>query len=336
MEFLSLEASDYESALRQARSEYGNAVRIHTRKDFTKASMLSKQKRCKITFYLVESKPPVSVVEEDPGRIEVFDADAYMQELLVSNDVPSSLHAEAKQLLVADKGEHSRAEVEIALLQYLFDGMQFEEEISSRYAVFVGAAGVGKTTISIKTALHLRSQKAKRVALLSLDTNRVGSLGHIRQLSREFALPLFEASHEKALSELLPSLESFDHVLVDTCSFSAKYEEMKPIQDAMLALLGEKECSTYLVLSATFKESDLAAQLQIFSPLHIRAGICTKLDETRGIGTLLGFTRKSNLPLLFLSDGQTIPDDLHIASASHLMKCLQGFSLDVTQFFPSA
>ncbi|MDD3455998.1 MAG: hypothetical protein PHF04_03585, partial [Sphaerochaeta sp.] len=91
-----------------------------------------------------------------------------------------------------------------------------------------------------------------------------------------------------------------------------------------------------LVLSATFKESDLAAQLQIFSPLRIRAGICTKLDETRGIGTLLGFTRKSNLPLLFLSDGQTIPDDLHIASASHLMKCLQGFSLDVTQFFPSA
>ena len=331
LEFFDLEASDYESALRQARSTYGNAVRIHTRKDFTKGTTLSKQKRCRITFYLVDQKP--RAVEQESEPAPAFDAEACLQKLLASNDVPPALHASAREQVLLSKAGHTQAEVEVGLLQYLFEGVQFEDEIAARFAVFVGAAGVGKTTTLIKTALYLRARKARKVALLTLDTNRIGSLGQIRQFAREFALPLFEAPSFKALAGLLPELDAYDHVLVDTCAFSAKDEEQKMRQNALLAMIHEQ--STFLVVSATSKESDLSAQLQYFSDQRMKAVICTKLDETSGIGNLLGFARKSALPLLFLADGRTIPDDFHIASASYLMTHLKGFSLDLSQFFPA-
>jgi len=333
LEFLDLEASDYESALRQARSTYGNAVRIHTRKDFTKGTTLSKHKRCRITFYLVDQKP--LPVEQQSEKAAAFDAEACLQELLASNDVPHALHASARDRVLVGKAGYTQTEVEVGLLQYLFEGVQFEDEIVARFAVFVGAAGVGKTTSLIKTALYLRARKARKVALLTLDANRIGSLGQIRQFTREFALPLFEASSFKALAALMPELDAYDHVLVDTCAFSAKDGEQKKLQDALLAILCAQECSTYLVVGAPSKESDLSAQLQHFSDHRLKAVICTKLDETSGIGNLLAFARQSALPLLFLTDGRTIPDDFTIASASYLMTHLKGFSLDLSQFFPA-
>ncbi len=333
MEFLQLEASDYESALKQARSEYGNAVRIHTRKDYSKGSLLSKQKRCRITYYLVQTKP--QVVEPPSEAEEVFDAEACLDELLSCNDVPLSLHARAKQQLFKDKPNPSRAEIEIQVLQLLFEGVQFEDEIPNRYAVFVGAAGVGKTTALVKTAIFLRAQKGRKVALLSLDTHRVGSLAQIRQIARGYALPLFEASGEKALQSQLAELASFDHVLVDTCTFGPKDAEKKQAQDDLLDLVHHMPCSTYLVVSASFKERDLLDQQQRFSSHPLQATICTKLDETSGIGNLLGFVRRSNLPLLFLSDGQSLSEEYQMASASSLMTQLKGFNLDLAQFFPN-
>lgn len=329
MEFLNLEASDYESALRQARSEHGNAVRIHTRKDFSKRSFLTKQKRCAITYYLVEEKAPIS--EAEPPRIEGFNAEAYLADLLTTNDIPLSF----QQQLFAVKAEHSQAEIEVQLLQYLFEGVQFEDGISSKFAIFVGAAGVGKTTTLVKTALYLRARKGKKVALLSFDTHRIGSVEQIRQFAREFALPLYEASDESALVGLLPSFEDFDHILVDTSGRSAKDEELKTFLNGMLTVLPSQECSIYLVVGASFKESDLLTQQQLFASHRIQAIICTKLDETRGIGNLLSFVKQSDLPLLCLTDGQAIPEDFHPASAAYLMTRLQGFSLDLLQFFPS-
>lgn len=329
MEFLSLEASDYESALRQARSEHGNAVRIHTRKDFTKGSLLAKQKRCAITYYLVKER--ALTPEPEPVEVKVFNAEAYLANLLTSNDIPLSFHEQ----VFAGKIEHSQTEIEVQLLQSLFEGIQFEDEIGSKFAIFVGAAGVGKTTTLVKTALYLRAQKGKKVALLSFDTQRTGSVEQIRQFAREFALPLYEASDESALAGLLASLKGFDHILVDTSGRSAKDEELKAFLDGMLAVLPFQGCSTYLVVSASHKESDLLAQQQLFAKQRVKAIICTKLDETNGIGNLLSFVQKSDVPLLFLADGQTIPQDFHPASAAYLMTRLQGFSLDLLQFFPS-
>lgn len=333
MEFLTLEASDYESALRQARSQYGNAVRIHTRKDFSKGSVFAKQKRCVITFYLVEAKqqPP----QNESASPVVFDAESYLSMLLFSNDVPPSLHQAAKQQLLAGNVERNQTEIEVELLQFLFEGVQFEDEITTKFAILLGSAGIGKTTTLIKTALYLTSQKGKKVALLSLDTQRSGSLGQIRQFAQEFSLPLYESASADDLARLLDDFAAYDHILVDTCGISAKDEQMKVFLTDMLSVLPSPMCSSYLVVSASCKGSDLLAQQDMFASHQLKAIICTKLDETKGIGTLLGFAQQSGLPLLSLTDGQAIPEDFHAASASYLMNRLQGFSLDLAQFFPS-
>ena len=173
MEFLDLEASDYESALRQARSTYGNAVRIHTRKDFTKGTTLSKHKRCRITFYLVDQKP--LPVEQQSEKAAAFDAEACLQELLASNDVPHALHASARDRVLVGKAGHTQTEVEVGLLQYLFEGVQFEDEIVARFAVFVGAAEWEDHSLIRQPSSAGSESKKSRLA--DLDTNRIACLG---------------------------------------------------------------------------------------------------------------------------------------------------------------
>lgn len=323
MEFLTLEAADYESALKEARAKYGSSVRIHTRKDISKPALLGrKEKRCVITFYLVDTGGLES-------SQEIFDPVACLKELAVANDLPPALF---EPLLGSLGPDASRSQVEVELLRTLLEGLRFEEQPSCRYLVYVGPAGVGKTTTVIKQALLLRTQ-GKRVAVMTFDTKRIGSLDQVRQLAQTFSLPLFEADEPGDLELHLDDLASFDHVLVDTSGISIRDAVLREHLDRMLTLLPEPQRALLLVASSTFKESDLASQLDLYGQKTLSAVVFTKLDETSGIGSLLSFLHASSLGLAFLTDGQTIPDDLHKASSQQLMRWLKGFELDLPSFF---
>jgi len=56
MQFYTIVASDYDAALKQARTQYGPGVRIQSRRDFVEKHLFSAKKQCEITFYLVEKK----------------------------------------------------------------------------------------------------------------------------------------------------------------------------------------------------------------------------------------------------------------------------------------
>ncbi|HKL58336.1 MAG TPA: hypothetical protein VJ863_00430, partial [Sphaerochaeta sp.] len=61
MEFITLDAQDYETALTEARTTYGTSVRVHTRNDYQTKKGLKKESRCTITFYLVKE----SIAEDE-------------------------------------------------------------------------------------------------------------------------------------------------------------------------------------------------------------------------------------------------------------------------------
>jgi flagellar biosynthesis protein FlhF len=328
VEFLTLVSTDYESALRQARTEYGKGVRVHTRKDFHTNSVFRKKSCCEITFYLVGEKTPQEVAPP-----KVFDSNRYLSQLLDQNDVPKEY---LQRILDGFHGEEhpGKAEVEIFLLQQLFSSLQWENRLPGKFMVLVGPAGVGKTTSLVKTAIHLRAQEGKKVALLSFDVHRIGALEQIRQFAASFSLPLYEAGEVAQLRALLPDLEAYDHVLVDTSGRSVKDEDLRQRLDDLLSELPHQQVFTLLAVSASLKFSDLVNQYRLFGEERARALVVTKLDETQSIGNVLAFAQHTQLPLLYVTDGQAIPEDFHSAEASDLMQRLNGLSLDVSQFFP--
>jgi len=332
LEFLTLESADYESALRQARREHGNAVRVLARKDFSKGSALSRKQVCKITFYLVAEHPVEQSVEDEEIPQEAsYDALAYLQSLLLANDLPPTF---ADEFALASASE--KAEVEILLVRRLFEDLVFADQVTRKFQVLVGLAGVGKTTSLVKAALFLRSRQSRnKVAVLSFDVHRVGAVQQVRELCKNYSLPLFEAETVQAVQDLMPSLLKFDHVFVDTSGSSSKDDFLRQDLQSLLSILPSEQTSRILTISASAKVGDLLSQYEEFGSQALDSVIVTKLDETSTIGNILTFLDKSKLALLYVADGQEIPEDFAQAEASVLIPRLQLFSLDGSQFFPS-
>ena len=78
----------------------------------------------------------------------------------------------------------------------------------------------------------------------------------------------------------------------------------------------------HLVVSATTKEQDAAEIIDRFSVCAPNRIIFTKTDETRSIGMVLNLLAQRELPLSFLSNGQSVPDDIIPATAERLAELL--------------
>ncbi|MFA6844211.1 MAG: hypothetical protein WCR02_00640 [Sphaerochaetaceae bacterium] len=56
MQLFKMIDTDYDAALRQARAKYGPAIRMQSRRDFTRKGLFSTRHFCEICFYLVKEK----------------------------------------------------------------------------------------------------------------------------------------------------------------------------------------------------------------------------------------------------------------------------------------
>ncbi|MBI9095781.1 MAG: hypothetical protein JEY71_12975 [Sphaerochaeta sp.] len=366
MEFLTLDAQDYETALKEARTVYGTSVRVHTRKDYQIKKGLKKLRRCTITFYLVREKPLDEETlqdllssredtgeSEDTEKIERIERDdgsnligspiessehqqRLLKDLLEENDFAESYIQEAISRLCTDRQFGTLEELEMAVLEYIIEGVTINHGQYTKpkqFFVLLGPTGVGKTTTLVKMALFyqksLYEKEKQKVALLSLDSYRTGATNQIELFSKDFGLDLFHAHSEEELSELLPTLEGYSLVLVDTMGKSANQGELSLHLKSLLRVLPQKECSYALAVSASHKNRDLERFVKLFSSYPLESMVVTKLDETEDIGNVLSVSKNNDLPLLFFTNGQKVPENLLKATNEAMLSYLRGFALDL-------
>lgn len=349
MHFFTLDAPDYETALKEARTQYGTSVRVHTRKDYVIRKSFVKKRRCTISFYLVEEKdkeaeiPESPVVLSNPEKVASFPQDwdgqkAVMTALLEENDFSEAYQRQCITTLLPEGVVFERAdELEMALLEHLVQTTIIDynlNSLSKQFFVMVGPTGVGKTTTLVKMALFYLQSRASAsqnntVALLSLDSYRTGATNQIEQFAQDFGLELFHAHSEEELSDLLPILRSYPLVLVDTMGKSETQGELSLHLKSLLSVLPQEECSYSLAVSASHKGRDLERFVTQFSSYPLSSFIVTKLDETLAIGNVLSVSTLRALPMLFFTNGQKVPDNLVKASNAVILSYMRGFTLDL-------
>jgi len=369
VEFITLDAQDYETALKEARTVYGTSVRVHTRKDYQIKRGMRKQMRCTITFYLVKERllDEETLQDrldsiEDNDRIEKIETikkiekikiddiskhlDAplergnhqqqLLKDLLEENDFAESYLQKATTELLTGRQFETLEELEMALLEYIIEGVAINHGQYTKpkqFFVLLGPTGVGKTTTLVKMAMfYLKSlyeDSDERVALLSLDSYRTGATNQIELFSKDFGLDLFHAHSEEELSELLPALEGYSLVLVDTMGKSANQGELSLHLKSLLMVLPQDKCSYALAVSASHKSRDLERFVKLFSSYPLESLVVTKLDETEDIGNVLSLSKNNNLPLLFFTNGQKVPDNLLKATNEVILAYMRGFTLDL-------
>ena len=182
----------------------------------------------------------------------------------------------------------------------------------------VGPTGVGKTTLIAKLAARwVLRHGPKDLAVISCDSVRFGAQEQIHTLGRLLGAPAFAVDGPEELAELLDRLSDRRLILIDTAGLSQRDANL-PAQLAALCAASRK-LETCLVLSGAAQAGAIEESIERFSPAAPASCVLTKLDEATSLGGAISALIRSRLPLVYMSDGQRVPEDLHPARAHQLV-----------------
>ncbi len=181
----------------------------------------------------------------------------------------------------------------------------------------VGATGAGKTTTLAKLAArHVAQHGRQSVALIGTDDFRVGAHDQLLHYGRALGVQTFAASDASELASLLQHVADRDLVLIDTPGMTVRDARLPSVIDTLKA--NAPKVRTTLVLPANLLPGSLEHSVRAYAPLAPKGCILTKLDETPSPGGALSIVLRHGLSVEFVTDGQRVPEDIHLADARRL------------------
>jgi flagellar biosynthesis protein FlhF len=185
-----------------------------------------------------------------------------------------------------------------------------------RVITLIGPTGVGKTTTIMKLATMKKIFAHQRVALISADTYRIGALDQLRTFAAIAQMPL-EVVYEPAdVAPALAQLRHYDMIFLDTVGRSQRNDEELTTLNALLK--AGKPHEIHLTLTLSTNDATLYEMAKRFHRLNPNRLLFTKLDEATNCGSILNVVQRTGLPVSYLTNGQTIPDDLIVAESTHI------------------
>jgi flagellar biosynthesis protein FlhF len=198
--------------------------------------------------------------------------------------------------------------------------MADEDAILDQGGVFalVGPTGVGKTTTTAKLAARcvMRHGPAK-LALITTDAYRIGGHEQLRIYGKILGVMVHSVKDEADLRIALKELKNKHTVLIDTIGMSQR-DQMVTEQVAMLSGSGA-DVKRLLCLNATSTHETLNEVVRAYQGSGLAGAIMTKLDEAASIGNVLDVLIRQKLNLFYISNGQRVPEDLHLADRAMLV-----------------
>jgi len=189
---------------------------------------------------------------------------------------------------------------------------------------FVGPTGVGKTTNLFKIASELVINQNLKVAVISIDTFKVGAIQQARAYANILNIPFFAVTDSKNLKKTLSNISNIDIVLIDTVGRSHydywRLGEMKEILGG-----GNDLIDISLVISCNYKNSEAVEIVNRYRTFFaINSIFFTKIDETYKPGILVNLPIKVDIPLSFISTGQRVPEDIRLLNPEKVANYLLG------------
>ncbi len=182
---------------------------------------------------------------------------------------------------------------------------------SNRTQVFIGPTGVGKTTTLAKLAARFSLENKEKVGLVTIDHYRIGALDQLRTYSEIMDLPLEVVMSPRDLFRVMLRLENCNRILVDTAGRSTGSDEQLDDLSPYIEML--QPADIHLVISATTRRQDVGFIAERFKRLQYNRLIITKLDETNAYGNIFNSYFYTKTPLVYLTDGQRVPEDIQAA-----------------------
>lgn len=181
----------------------------------------------------------------------------------------------------------------------------------------VGPTGAGKTTTIAKLAAQYAETHGTRdVAMITTDTARIGGREHLHGYGRQMGIAVHEVNEDVSLQDALARVAGYKLVLIDTTGIS---QRDRALASQLNWLKGAGNVRTLLTIPANMHPADIEDTISRFASVSPAGVVLTKLDETARLGAALSAIIQRELPLQWITDGQRIPEDLHLASRANLV-----------------
>ena len=262
----------------------------------------------------------ISQKHEDPDLVTLQDA---MQEQEIDEAVLQDMIRNMPAGDILSEKESERAFK--ALSDYLHDALKMSDGIilkdgRPKIVALIGTTGVGKTTTLAKIAAKFVLERGISAALITADTYRISAVDQLKTYSDIIGLPLEIVYSPAELKTAIRKFRNKQLILIDTAGRSQKNDyQMQELQEFLEV---EPEIEKHLVLSATTKSRDAMNILERFSACKPDRILFTKTDETTSLGFIVNLLFDKRITLSYLTNGQSVPDDIAPASAEILAKLL--------------
>jgi flagellar biosynthesis protein FlhF len=187
------------------------------------------------------------------------------------------------------------------------------EQGKRRIVVVIGPTGAGKTTTIAKLSSYYKLMEARKVALVTIDSYRIGAEVHLRTYADILDVPFYAVYNEREMGYRLDRLRDIDVVFVDTTGRSPNDRKGLLIMEKHLSTIPAEEKEVYLILSASTKSADLYLIYEKYSVFNPDKFIFSKIDESLSLGNLFNLKVKTDIPAAYFTTGQQVPEDIEIA-----------------------
>lgn len=198
----------------------------------------------------------------------------------------------------------------------------------TKYIVFIGPTGVGKTTTIAKLSSNFVLNHNLSVGLITADTYRIAAVEQLKTYADILGIDVgvvYNASDLKYSIQHMSKVK--DLILIDTAGRSHKNEENLRELGELVACVPEGE--KYLVLSLTTKYEDLLNIIGKHSTIADFKIIFTKLDETTCLGSILNICYTTGKKISYITYGQNVPEDIEVIQPEKIAKVLLGVGGDI-------
>ena len=191
------------------------------------------------------------------------------------------------------------------------------EENEKKFVMLIGPTGVGKTTTCAKIVAN-NWRNEKKVGFITADTYRLEAVSQLKAYANIMRVPIEVVSKPEDLTKTIEKFREKDLVLMDTAGRSPKNKEQMDELKSYVKSKGDN-METILVLSATSKSSVLMETIEKFEQIGFDSIIVTKIDETSNFSSLLSILKKYPYPFYYITNGQSVPDDIEICTEEMLV-----------------
>lgn len=186
----------------------------------------------------------------------------------------------------------------------------------NKVIALVGPTGVGKTTTIAKLALIAKIIHKLDVGLISIDTYRLGAIDQLKSFADVSHTDFLVAYEPEEMPALMKKFAKKDIVFIDTVGRNHKNDaQLKSNLDFLSTV---KIDETFLVLSAASSTRNLVEIAKKFKMFNYSSFIISKIDEAVVHGNIINLSTKTGSPIAFLTNGQTIPDDIISADKDYI------------------